>query len=68
MAYISVDFDLGELSDNDIIDEFELRNLETEKGEKAIDFANSVYEDLRFGKDVSEKLRTFVQDITGRIL
>lgn len=71
MTYITVDVDLDEFTDDELLEELESRGVEVLGGgglEKVTEQAWRIWELRRNGKPCEAEIDRLISDITGRIL
>jgi hypothetical protein len=68
MAYIEVDVDLSEFSDEELMEELEDRGLYESKGINVSELVDKIYQLRRLGKNFDKELDLLLYDMTGHTL
>jgi len=68
MAYIEVDVDLSEFSDEELMEELEDRGLYESKGINVPELVDKIYQLRRLGKNFDKELDLLLYDMTGHTL
>jgi hypothetical protein len=63
---VEVDVSLSDFSDDELLDEIEMRGLETESPNTEL--VNQIYQKRRLGKDYQAELEELIYNITGKFL
>lgn len=68
-TYVTVDVELDEFSDDDLIEEMDRRGLGAEVNDStASELIGVIYEKRRLGKDFERELDQLIYQVTGRVL
>ena len=68
-TYVTVDVELDEFSDDDLIEEMDRRGLGAEVNDStASELIGVIYEKRRQGKDFERELDQLIYQVTGRVL
>jgi len=68
-TYVTVDVELDEFSDDDLIEEMDRRGLGAEVNDStASELIGVIYENRRLGKDFERELDQLIYQVTGRVL
>lgn len=68
-TYVTVDVDLDEFSDDDLLEELESRGLAAEAVESsATGLIHKIYSKRRLGQDYQRELDELIYNVTGKIV
>jgi hypothetical protein len=68
-TYVTVDVELDEFDDDDLIEEMERRGLGAEVNDStASELIGVIYEKRRLGKDFERELDQLIYQVTGRVI